>query len=219
MTYQKTELSTNLAGRLLQLQNPLTFLEHCVFTQDEVDAQAPVKPAPVELGYVPAIAMIWQSRDKIIIDKSRRMWASWLALSLHLQLAFQNTHRRIGVVTEKFEKSAAHLKNMQFIYENIPEEIYPKACRPQMRVKEGLISFDEINSTIHALAMGPDQARQYGFSALMFDEFDFWAQQEATYAAAKPTLQGGGKLTILTTHCMQTTGVESFYRKLIEDRI
>ena len=77
----------------------------------------------------------------------------------------------------------------------------------------------EIDSVIHALASGSDQARQYGFSALFFDEFDFWPLAEDTYAAAKPTLQGGGKLSIVTTHAMQVTGADSFYRMLLEDRI
>lgn len=212
-------LPTNLAQRLIYLQDPVNFLTHCVFTQDEVDALQPLKPAPMHLAYIPSIARIWQQNDLVIVDKCRRMWISWLMLSLHLQLAFTKTYRRIGIVSKKFEDSCAHLRNMEFIYKEIPDSVYPKACRPQMRIKEGFIFFDEIHSTIHALAMGPDQARQYGFSALFFDEMDFWPGQEATFSAAKPTLQGGGKLTIATTHCMQETGEESFYRRLLEDRL
>jgi phage FluMu gp28-like protein len=213
------KLSGNTRERLIQLQHPWPFIEHCVFTQDEVDVKNPVKAAPVHLGYLETITHVWVENNKLIVDKSRRMWISWLFLSLHLHMAFTNTNRRIGIVSKKFEDACAHLVNMQFIWEHIPEEIYPAELRPQMRTKEGFIFFDEIGSTIHALASGPDQARQYGFSALFFDEFDFWSEQESTYAAAKPTLQGGGKISIATTHCPQTSGVESFYKQLLEDNL
>jgi phage terminase large subunit-like protein len=188
-------------------------------TQDEVDIVNPVKAAPVHLGYLETLTHLWLESNKLIIDKSRRMFVSWWALGIHLHYAFTNTNRRIGIVSKKFEDACSHLTNMEFIWKNIPEEVYPSELRPKMRTKEGFIFFDEIDTTIHAIASGPDQTRQYGYSALFFDEFDFWSEQESTYAAAKPTLGGGGKLTIATTHCPQTSGVESFYKQLLEDQL
>ena len=218
--YTKSVLSDNLAERLLQLQDPFVFLEHCVFTQDEVDADRPVKPAPVERPYIWTVTKIWQNESKILVDKSRRMWISWIMLALHLHLAFTNTNRRVGIVSKKFEDACAHLKSMRFIYDHIPEQIWPKDLRPKLTEREGYIFFNEIESQIHALASGPDQARQYGFSALFFDELDFWPEAESTYGAAKPTLQGGGKLSIVTTHNWQLVGQEeSFYRRLLQDEL
>jgi len=216
----KTKLSSDLKTRLLQLQDPYVFLEHCVFTQDEVDQYAPVKPAPVHRPYIKTITRAWQESDKLIVDKSRRMWISWIMLALHLHLSFTNTNRRVGIVSKKFEDSCAHLKNMKFIYDRIPEDVWPASLRPALREKEGFIYFDAIESVVHAVAQGPDQARQYGFSALFFDEMDFWPEAEATYGAAKPTLQGGGKITIVTTHNWQVVGKdESFYKKLLTDQV
>lgn len=169
--------------------------------------------------YLEPIIRSWQENQMVIVDKARRMWISYLMLCLHLHLAFTNTDRRIAIVSKKFEDSVAHLENMRRIYEAIPDDIYPRDCRPSLRFKEGFIYFDEIDSIIHAVASGPDQMRQYGFSAAFFDEMDFWESQEATYTAAAPTLQGGGKLTIATTHRLVDTGEESFYRKLYEDRM
>jgi hypothetical protein len=216
---------SDLPSRLLFLQDPLNFLRFCVFTQDEVDVLRPVKPAPVRPDlpqykpYLEPIVRIWQSTDKLVVDKSRRMWISWLFLSLHLHYAFTNTNRRVGIVSKKFEDACAHLRNMKFIYDNIPDAVWPKDCRPKLRDKEGFLFFDELESTVHALASGPDQARQYGFSKLFFDEMDFWPEAEATFGAAKPTLQGGGGLTVVSTHAMQDTGVESFYKRLIHDEL
>jgi hypothetical protein len=209
-----------LLERLVFLQDPWNFLAHCVFTQDEVDPRMPVKPAPIHRPYVKTVVRLWQENDRILIDKSRRMWMSWLFLALHLHLAFTQTNRRIGVVSKKFEDACAHLDNMRFIWEHMPPEVWPPDVRPKLRAKEGFLYFDEIDSVVHALASGPDQARQYGFSALFFDEMDFWEKAEATYAAATPTLQGGGKLTIVTTHNPEMAEQdESFYKRILEDRI
>lgn len=214
-----------LPQRLVALQDPMNFLRYCVYTRDEVDSKLPVKPAPVwpgVTGYKPYIepgVRIWQENLMTVWDKSRRMWISYLMLSLHLHLSFTNTDRRVGIVSKKFEDAAAHLDNMKKIYEAIPEDVYPSECRPTLRTKEGFLFFDEIGSIVHAVASGPDQTRQYGFSALFFDEIDFWDNQEATFAAAAPTLQGGGRLTIATTHKMIESGEDSFYRRLKEDRL
>lgn len=214
-----------LHERLVSLYDPMNFMRYCVFTRDEVDSKAPVKPAPVWSDeplykpYIEPITRVWQEEQTVIIDKARRMYISYLMLILHLHLAMTNTDRRVGIVSKKFEDSCAHLENIRNIYESIPEDIWPAATRPALRSKEGFIYFDGIGSVIHAMASGPDQARQYGFSALFFDEFDFWENQEATYGASAPTLQGGGKLTIATTHAFVDTGIESFYRRALEDRL
>lgn len=220
------KLSDNLAERLVQLQDPLAFLTHCVFTQDEVDRRNPVKEAPMERGYLKCITALWTDLvsgripgNVLIVDKSRRMWVSWLFKALHLHHAFTNISRRVGVVSKKAEDSYNHLRDMEFIWKNIPDSIYPEKYRPKIRTKEGYIFFDEIDSSIHGIASGPDQTRQYGFSCLFFDEFDFWEQQEPTYGAAEPTLKGGGVLTIATTHAPTDSGEDSFYNHMVLDRI
>lgn len=215
-----------IQDRLVALQDPLNFLKYCTFTMDEVDRRLPIKPAPVDRPYILSLAAIWDSMAKgridgsvLIVDKSRRMWVSWLFKALHLHYAFTNISRRVGIVSKKAEDSFSHLRDMEFIWKNIPENIYPAKFRPQMRTKEGFIFFDEIDSTIHGIASGPDQTRQYGFSCLFFDEFDFWEQQEPTYGAAEPTLKGGGVLTIATTHAPTDSGKDSFYKAMVTDTL
>jgi len=214
-----------LAQRLIALQDPYTFIKACIYTRDEVDKDNPVKLAPMTPGlpgykpYVETAIRVLEACPRTIFDKSRRMWISYTILAFYLHRSFTNTDQRYGIVTEKFDKSVEHLRNMKLMYENIPEEIYPKACRPTLKSREGLIEFEEIGSLIHAIASGPDQARQFGFSGLFFDEYDFWADQESTYAAALPTLGNTGLLTIATTHQMIATGEDSHYKKLLEDRL
>lgn len=223
--FQQKLIDMPLAKRLIALQDPYVFIKACIYTRDEVNPKEPIRLAPLTPGvsgykpYIEPIIRVWQDNQMVICDKARRMWISYLFLALHLHAAFTNTDHRIGIVSKKFDDACAHLDNMRRMYEAIPEEIYPAATRPTLRTKEGFLYFDEIDSIVHALASGPDQARQYGFSKLFFDEFDFWEAQEGTYTAAAPTLQGGGKLTIATTHKMIDTGEESFYRKLLEDRM
>lgn len=214
-----------LAKRLKALYDPMNFLRYCVYTRDEVNAKEPVRLAPVwpdTPGYKPyiePIVRVWERESLVIVDKSRRMWISYLMLALHLHMAITNTDRRIGVMSKKFEDSVEHLINMQRIYEAIPEDVWPAATRPTLRYKEGQMTFPEIGSVIHGIASGPDQARQFGYSGVFWDEMDFCEQQELTYGALAPTLQNGGKLTIATTHAFQSTGEESFYKRLLEDRL
>lgn len=214
-----------LAKRLIALRDPFCFMAYAVKTKDEVDAKSPLKWAPVwpdQPGYKPyikPITRLWQNEPLVIVDKSRRMWLSYLMLVLHLHMAFTNTDRRIGIMSKKFEDSCAHLENMKLIYESIPEEIWPKDARPTMRIKEGLIAFDEIGSLIHGIASGPDQARQFGYSAIFWDEMDFCENVEPTYGALIPTISGGGRLTIATTHQFQASGEVSYYRRLLEDQV
>lgn len=218
-------LEMPLAKRLVALQDPLVFLKTCTYTRDEVNPKEPVRLAPLTAGrpgykpYLEPITRVWEREPLIIIDKARRMWLSYLMLALHLHMAFTRTDRRIAIMSKKFEDSCAHLDNMVRIYEAIPEEIYPSDVRPTLKMREGLMRFEEIDSLVHGIASGPDQARQYGFSAVFWDEMDFCENQELTYGALLPTIANGGKLSIATTHAMQDSGIESFYRKLKEDRI
>lgn len=214
-----------LAKRLVALRDPFLFMAYCVKTKDEVDAKNPLKWAPVwpdvpgYKPYIEPITRVWESEPLVIIDKSRRLWISYLNLVLHLHLAFTNTDRRVGIMSKKFEDSVAHLDNMKLIYENIPEEVWPASTRPTLRIKEGLIVFDEIGSTVHGIASGPDQARQFGYSAIFWDEIEYCSDTEATYGSLIPTISGGGRLTIATTHQYQASGEISFYRRLLEDSV
>ena len=203
----------------------MNFLRYCTYTRDEVNPFEPIRLAPVwenEKGFKPYIeplVRLWEGESKFVIDKARRMWISYLMLALHLHYAFTNTDRRIGIMSKKFDDACAHLENMKAIYEAIPEDIYPKDCRPTLHIREGRITFTEINTYVHALASGPDQARQYGFSKIFWDEMDFCEDQELTYGALAPTLQNGGTLSIATTHRMVDSGEDSFYKKLTSDEI
>lgn len=214
-----------LAQRLQYLQNPFIFMAYCVATRDETNTLSPVRPAPVWPGvpgykpYIETITNIWMREPLLIVDKARRLWISYLMLTLHLHQAFTGTDRRIGIISKKFDDAAQHLLNMQRIYEAIPEDIYPAATRPTLKIREGMISFPEVDSMIHAVASGPDQVRQYGFSSIFWDEMDFCDDLELTYGALLPTIANGGKLTIATTHAMVDTGLDSFYRLLLEDRL
>lgn len=214
-----------LAERLVQLYDPMCFLRYCVKTRDEVDSKAPLKWAPVWENeplykpYIEPITRAWQDERLFIVDKSRRLWISYLMLVLHLHLAMTHTDRRVAIMSKKYDDSCEHLITMQRIYENIPEEIWPAATRPVLRIKEGLIAFDAIGSYVHGIASGPDQARQFGYSAIFWDEMDFCENVEQTYGALIPTISGGGRLTIATTHQFQATGEDSFYRRLLEDRV
>ncbi len=212
-------LSINPAKRLIQLRDPMNFLRFCVKTFDNADQLEPVKDFPWDKPYIEPMVRMWQLRRFFCADKSRRMTISWLMVALHVHYCFQNLHRRIGFFSKKQEDADELIERAKFIFDHIPEDIYPSLWRPKYRRVANLMEFEEVESRILAFPQGVDQARQHGFSKLLFDEFGFWEEAEETYGATRPTLQGGGGWSIVSSHPKLFAGAEPFYKKLVQDRL
>lgn len=190
-----------------------------VFTEDEVDLRAPVKPAPVDRDYLKTLVKVWESVPLLAVVKSRRMWITWLFIALYLHDALIHTHRRIFFVSKKEEDADALVKRAYFIYKHIPRTLWADDFLPVARYKENHLLFDEIDSSINAVASGPDQLRQYTASGVLMDEFAFWEKDRDTYTASKPTIQGGGRVTIVSTPPPQYGTDDSFFKRLCFDTI
>lgn len=206
------------AERIWLLRDPLVFLQHCVYTFDNADQKTPIKKFPI-YPYTELIVRLFQTSDKFLIDKSRRMTISWIAMALHGHYAMSQTERLVGIFSKKQEDADELVGRVKFIDEHIPEEIWPKELRPKANKKQNKLTYEETNSVLMAFPQGPDQARQHGFSRIFFDEYAFWPEGEETYGATLPTLQGGGKMMLVSTHPKLFGGSDPHYRKLIEDRL
>jgi hypothetical protein len=71
----------------------------------------------------------------------------------------------------------------------------------------------DLDSRIKGFAQGPDQIRQHTMSRIYADEFAFWPQAEETFVGMKPTLEGGGKI------CLISTRFPGFFQHIIDDSI
>jgi hypothetical protein len=176
--------------------NPWTMIEDgVIYTLDQADMLNPIKRFPPN-PWGQQIAYEWLTHKKLLEFKSRRQMQSWLFLFLHLHLAMFNEGASIYVVSQKEEKSDELLTRAEFMYKYIPDNVMLK---PKMKRTYGWLEFLGLDSFMHGVAMGADQLRQYTATALFFDEFAFWEKARETYMASIPTIQGGGRVTIISS--------------------
>jgi len=206
-------------ARYRALRDPLTFLSTCVYTRDQVDAVTPIKPAPVHRPYIAPLVRIWQQEPLLIVFKSRRMWITWLMLALYLHDAITHTERDIYIVSKKEEDADDLVRRAKFIFDHIPPHIWPPDLLPEPYYKQNHLAFPNIGSGLHAVASGADQLRQHTASGILCDEFGFWEKSRETYTSAKPTLDGGGRVTIVSTPPMQISTAPSFFYRLVTDTL
>ncbi len=211
-------------------------MRECVTTVDELDPVNPIKPFPVgvcvrcqrylghpdggrcptcgrpeqPLRYLEEIARQWQSAQPplLIIPKARRMRLTWLMCALHVWLAYTQKHSSIYFVSSKEEKSAELVERARGIVARWPTATLGP-IRTQHRNSPPELRFLDNGSKIMGVPEGPDQLRQFTSTAVFADELGTYESPRACFSAMKPTIDGGGRLTILSS------AYPGFYRELV----
>ena len=197
-------------------QHPWDFLRDCVYTLDQVNQDSPIKAFPSYLEYCEFLARLWQREKLLAIAKSRRMICSWTFISLYAHDTFFNTGRFNAFVSKKEDDSGDLISRAEFIYRQIPEWRIPRVLLPtlkngKMSKQPPLMEFEEIHSKIQGFPQGSDQMRQFTLSGMLFDEWAFWEHAQESYSASKPTLDGGGRLTGISSRS------PGFFKKVVFD--
>lgn len=190
-------------------QDPTIFLNY-VWTVDEHDYVTPIKrfPGPETHKYLWKLAQIWHESPLIVVAKSRQMLMTWLFLSLYLWDAAYHTGRRIIFQSLKEE----HAKDILLKAKGVLQRI-PKSIRPRHHYRGTRLRFYEHDSEIMAVAQGEEQVRSYMASGIFADEAQNQDKFEASYVAAKPTILGGGRYTVIGT------AAPGFFEQLWADRL
>jgi hypothetical protein len=180
-------------------KNPWFFLIDCCWTKDEAD-KGLVKRFPKK-EYLQYIVQVWQEENLIAVPKSRRMLMTWLFICLHLWAAMFRPNAAIFVQSKKQEDSEFLLgeDRLMFVYKHLPPEYpWPRLEKTTAGKSGKGFSFLRFSngSYMAAVGQGPDQLRQYTASFVYLTEIAFWEWAEETFASLKPTIQGGGKITI-----------------------
>lgn len=196
---------------------PWFFVANATWTLDQVSANS-IKPFPADKEYLELLTLLWQKHDFIALPKSRRMVCSWLMITLYLHDTMFNTGRFNAFVSKKEENAGELVSRAEFIYKYIPEwriprELLPKIRSGQMTKKPPVLEFEEIHSKIQGFPQGADQLRQFTLSGILGDECAFWEEAESFYSASKPTLDGGGRMTLISSR------YHGFFKKIVFDRI
>jgi hypothetical protein len=143
---------------------------------------------------------------------------SWCCIALFLWDTLFHRGRFNGLVSKKEDDAADLIARAEFIYQHIPTEKIPRALLP--KIKNGrmskqppLLEFEETGSKLQGFPMGSDQLRQFTLSGILGDEAAFWDNAEKFYSASKPTLDGGGRMTLISSRS------PGFFKKIVFDRI
>lgn len=195
------------------------FLATCVWTEDPANPFEAVRPAPARRPYLKYLCDVWGKSDKIIIEKSRRIWISWFMVAAHLHLAFTKPQRNVFCISQGEAFAKELIKKSAFMYKNIPDEVWPKALRPTMTETVESLRFKEMGSMMYSVPSGSDKLRSYTASALFFDEFAFMPECVDAFTASRMTVQGGGRITIASTNPVLYNEHDHFFWQLMDDRV
>ncbi len=198
--------------RLLAI-DPWEFCKQAVFTKDEVDKANSTKAFPSDYKYLHYYVRLWERERLMIVPKSRRMFMSWCNIALYTWDTLFGINRFSVFQSKKEEDSDALVDRAKFILDNIPESVIPRDLIPKYDKTYCSLTFKDTGSEIRGFAQGADQLRQYTASGLLLDEFAFWDKAEETYSAAMPTIEGGGKCTILSS------AGPGFMKRLVFDQL
>lgn len=213
-------MDINTFKRLALIKShPKYFLKFCTFTKDGNDLFTPCKAFPFHLEYHQRITDEWFTNQLTAIVKSRQMQLTWLCLALHLWFGLTGTDREIYFRRQNFEDSLKLLEDMKYIYDHIPESVWPKDLLPTIVSKEGILEFPQLNTKFYAVSSGRDKMRGRTPSAVLLDEYAFQEDDEFVYQTLKPSIQGGAKITLVSTPKPLFGGEDPMMRKIIDDRL
>lgn len=198
---------------------PWAFLRDCVFTLNQVSREEKTtQPYPSYLEYLQFLCALFLKEQLIAIPKSRRMVCSWSFISLYTHDTIFREGRFNGFVSKKEPDAAELVARAEFIYKQIPEWRIPRILLPKLKndrmtTTPPVLEFPEINSKIQGFPQGADQLRQFTLSGLLGDECAFWEQAQKFYSASKPTIDGGGRMTLISSRS------PGFFKKIVFDKM
>lgn len=211
-------MSQELAQRISAIKaHPKFFLKYCTFTKDGNDLKQPCKRFPYELPYHQEVCDLWNNSSLFIIEKSRQMQITWSMLAMHLWLGL-SPDREIYFRRQTFDDALKLLDDMEYIYNHIPEEVWPRALLPKIQKREGIFSFPEINTHFYAISSGRDKMRGRTPTAVLLDEFAFQDDDSMVFQTLRPSFNGGAKISIVSTPKPLFGQDDPIFRRLMQDR-
>lgn len=176
--------------------NPWYFLRYIACTFDEHDPSTVTKPFPDKAMYR-IICRAWQDYNILFIEKSRQIMMTWIMAGLFLHDAMTKNVRRIFFQSKEQGSANAILDRAKHIYEhsfNLGIPWIPEAKWTGHKLGTAdTLEFPSRKSMIWAIPQGPDIVRSYTCSGILADEMNHQVEFGEGFAAAAPTISGGGK--------------------------
>lgn len=178
--------------------NKWAYITDCVYTRDEVDVKAPIKTLPNK-EYLRLYTKIFEMCPLLAIPKTRRMTFSWTTIGLYTHDFIFQKVRFFAFVSKKEEDANELVLRAKFILDHIPEDKIARELIPKYNYTFNNLKAPEVDSKIQGFPQGADQLRQFTFSGVFGDESAFWDQAEEFYSATLPTIDGGGRMTLVSS--------------------
>lgn len=144
-----------------------------------------------------------ETEQAIIVLKARRLGLSWVVLAFALWLAIFNQGIRILVLCKTGDDASElldRIRRMRDRISNDPLSAHVLANLEQpAKTRDAVTTLDIGASTIRALMGTPAAARSETAGFVILDEFAFQRAAPEIWTAILPTIEGGGKLAMVST--------------------
>lgn len=134
---------------------------------------------------------------KVIILKARQLGISWLVCAYVLWAALFKSGQMILLFSQGEDEAMELLRRVAVLYERLPDWL--KASLPAPLKGNTSILRWENGSRIKSMPATQKAGRSFTASILVMDEAAWMMWGSALYTAAKPTMDGGGQLIMLST--------------------
>ena len=176
------------------------FIFKYCYTLDPHDKTTPIKQMP-DKPHLRAIVKQWMENDLLCVVKSRQMMVSWLMCAIHLWDTMYHKGRMAFFISKNendanFSRQLSLLSRVKFIYDHLPEELKVE-CK--LKQKPACFEFPKMHSSIYGLSQDSEALRMYTATTVFWDEAAFHDHAHMAYAAVKPTIDGGGKMCLVST--------------------
>jgi len=185
-------------------------------TRDEHDPSIAAKPFP-DKRYIHEMVRLWLANRMVCWEKSRQVMASWTLCALYLHDAQFGQHRLNFIQSKKEEDSDRLVQRCFILWQNQPE--FLKRSHPAEYAYCHLKFYkpNEMNGLPHSeiwgIPQGGDVLRQHVASGLFVDEAAFQIDLEKSIGAARPMLDGGGRVDLVSS------AEPGYFEQLVSDKI
>lgn len=183
-----------------------------VWTQDEHDDASPYKRLP-DKDYLRLLSYAWIHEPKVVVPKSRQMMVTWLYSSIAVHETLFRRAKNTAWISKKFDDANATIeKRIKSISDRLPRDREEFEV-PEAKFIKGIFECESSGSLVRAMGEEAKGLRQYTFSWVFDDEAAFQDQASGTVQAALPTVNGGGRFTLVSS----ANGKETFYGLVTEN--
>jgi len=157
------------------------------------------------------VAQAMADEDLLVVLKARQLGISWLACLFALRLCLSKSRQPVLVFSQGLTEATELIRRIIFLYENHADfKKMPKIKRQNLTQVVW-----ENGSRIRSLPATQKAGRSFTAALIILDEYAFMQWNHQLFAAAKPTIDNGGKLFIISSADGNGTHYHQFWQTAV----